>query len=872
MRRLMSRLLSVFRRDAVEEDLAREIAAHLTILEDEYQRRGMTAEEARRLARLNLGGIEQTKERHREARSPAWIDGTWRDVRHSARRLRREPVFALTAVVILIVGIGLNLAFFQLLNVTALRPPAVADPDTLVRFDRVTKTFRSNGVPYPATQFIREHNDVLAAVLTWSGSSSDVVFGDDTTDRVPAAYVSANWFTELGYRAAFGRVFVEALDERTDSPPVIVVSHAFWRTRLQGEPVVGRTVRINNRAATIVGVAPAGFPGLRREDPQMWLLIHQIDHFNPGMAFRDEWGSFNTHLYARLRPGVSAAAAKDGLQATLRELARLRPADFQPDEVLQPYSGRDGFRSPSEQRELRTISFLVGGLTLVVLMVACANLSNLILSRAISRLRELCVRSALGASRGRIVRLQLIESLLLASLGTLGGLLLGDWCARGAAGAASLPRYLDFTPDWRLAAAAGVIAFLVTLAFGLVPAWMVSRRDLVGAMKDGGRHVSRGLARAPFRLVLIGSQVAGCCVLLIVAGSMVRGLQRMLTADLGFEFEQIAVLDASLPRHGIRDEAARDYWIEVKRALVASSPEIERLALSSQQPLGTSANRSRYTDAPRLAVTTTKVEPSFFPLLGIPIVAGRNFESNDRASVVVIISRRLAAEMFGTFAVVGRGFPKSNPQRTIIGVSADAPLINVTATNVAEQYSPVDRGDYAGVVLLARTRGNPERLLTPMRNAARGADDRVLPRILLPTAQFQEKLRGRRLASLIGGLMGLLALSLACFGIFGIVAYGVTMRTKEIGIRRALGADAGSMIRLLLRQLAFPLGLGMLVGTVAGVTVAGALEGEPFFLPSIDVTTPAAALAFFALVAAVAALVPACRALGADPLQALRHE
>jgi hypothetical protein len=214
VRRLILQLFRRFRRNAIEQDLAREIAAHLAILEDEYQRRGMTPGDARRLARINLGGIEQTKERHREARALGWLDDGWRDLRHSARLMAREPLFASAVVVILAIGIGLNLAFFQVLNVTVLRPQAVANPDTLVRFDRIAKRFRSNGIPYPATQFIREHNDVLASVLTWSGAADDVVWGDDTTDRVPAAYVSANWFSELGYGAARGRVFLEAIDAR----------------------------------------------------------------------------------------------------------------------------------------------------------------------------------------------------------------------------------------------------------------------------------------------------------------------------------------------------------------------------------------------------------------------------------------------------------------------------------------------------------------------------------------------------------------------------------------------------------------------------------------------------------------------------------
>lgn len=206
----------------------------------------------------------------------------------------------------------------------------------------------------------------------------------------------------MGYQARIGRLFVEAIDERADAPAVVVVSHDFWKTRLSSAAVVGRLVRINDRPATIIGVTPADVPGLRLEDPQVWLLIHQIDQFNPGIAFKEAWGSHNTQLYARLRPGVSPEAARDGLRATSRALAVLRPHEFQSDELLQPYSGREGFRSPRDRRELQTFALLAGGLTLVVLIVACANLSNMVLSRSIGRVRELSVRAALGATRGRI--------------------------------------------------------------------------------------------------------------------------------------------------------------------------------------------------------------------------------------------------------------------------------------------------------------------------------------------------------------------------------------------------------------------------------------------------------------------------------------
>jgi predicted permease len=797
------------------------------------------------------------------------MDHVGQDLRYAARRLTRAPAFALSAVLILIVGIGLNLAFFQLLNVTALRPLRVADLDTLVRFDRVTKRFSSNGIPYPATQFIRQHNAVLSAVVT--STASDVVWGDDLNHRLDALYVSANWFAELGYGAALGRIFVAAQDERSDAAPVIVVSYDFWRTHLQSEAVVGRIVRVNDRQATIIGVAPEGFPGLRLGDVKVWLLIDQIDYFNAGMAFKEDWSGFNTQLYGRLRPGISPAAARDGLQATVRELARVRPDEFQPDESLQPSSGRDYFRGARDRAKLRATALIVGGLMLIVLLVACANLSNLVLSHAIGRLREFSVRSALGATRWRVLRQQLVECAVIASAGALGGLIAGYWCAKFVAVQTSLPGYVDLTPDWRMVLAAGLIASMATLVIGVVPAWMVSRRDLVAAMKDGGHQTSRGLSRGRFRLVLIASQVAGCCILLIVAGSMVRGLQRILGPELGFQFAQVAVLDASLSRYGIAGEAARAFWTDVKDR-ISALPDVVSLALASHPPVAESANRSIYNDAPRLSVTHTVVEPSFFPLLRIAIVAGRNFDASDQAGQTVIVSRRLAVEMYGTVNAVGKGFPRSKPAWTIVGVAGDAPLVNIAATNVAELYSPVRRGDYARLVLLVRARNDPERLLIPIGRTARQADSRVLPRTWLAAARFEETLHGRRVASRVAGFAGLLALALACFGISGLVAQSVSMRMKEIGIRRALGADGGRVVRLLIRQLILPVAAGTLVGTFAGVLVGRALEAEPFYLPATNAAMPAAAVVLLTISAIVAALVPAARALDTDPLQALRHE
>ncbi len=851
-----------------DDDLDREIRAHLELETEERVANGMSPDEARYVARREFGNVTRIREEARSVWIAPWIDHALQDLRYAARRLRRAQAFAFTTIGILTAGIALNLAFFQLLNVAALRPLPVASLDTLVRFDRVAKRFRSNGIPFPATQFIGDHNDVLSSVLT--SHASDVMWGDDPNDRLDALYVSANWFTQLGFGAALGRVFVDA-DDRPDGEPVVVVSHDYWRTRLHGEPVTGQTVRLNDRSATIIGVAPRDFPGLELDDPQVWLLIQQIEYFNAGIPFKDDWGSHNTRLYGRLKSGISPAAATEGLRGTIVELARTRPSEFAPDEILQPYSGRDHFRGPRDRAELRTIALLAGSLTLIVLVVACANLSNLVLSHAISRVREFSLRAALGATRWRIFRQQLVESALFAGLAAVGGLLVGQWVARLAAAQIPLPTYVDLTPDWRVVVATCVIAFLVTLAVGAVPAWIVTRRDLVKGMKDGGHQTSTGIARGRFRLFSIASQVGGCCVLLIVAGTTVRGLQSVLRASFGFEFDQVAVLDPSLPRYGMAAETARAFWDETKRVLEAT-PGVDRLALASTAPMATSANRSIYNDAPRLSVTQTTVEPEFFTVLRIPILMGRNFEANDAPGSVAVISRRLAVAMYGTLNAVGKGFPRSKPERTIVGIAGDAPLVNVSATNVAELYFPVGPRDYGRLVLLASARGDPQRLLRPLGDAARAADPRVLPRTSLPTAQFAERVQGRRVASLVASLTGVLALSLACCGIFGLVACASTMRTREIGIRRALGARSGSVVLLLLRQLVIPVGLGAALGTISGVAVSRVLEGEPFYLPATDMVIPLAALAVFCLTAAFAAIMPALRALRLDPLLALRHE
>ena len=799
-----------------------------------------------------------------------WSERAVQDVRHAARVLTREPSFSLAAVLILSVGIGLNLTFFHLLNVTMLRPLSVSDPATLVRLQRRGPTSSSSHVPYPATQFIREHNDVLSAVLTHH--RSDVVWAGDSANKVAIAFVSANWFNELGYGASLGRVFSAGIDERGDADPTVIVSDEFWRTRLGSDPaVVGRTLRLNDRVATIIGVAPSLLPDLDLQDPQMWLPIQQIDYFEPGNAFKDSWSENNTELYARLRPGVSPQAASDALRVTIAALAHARPNDFRADEWLEAATAEGRFLHARGRQKLLAVAALFGGLTLLVLLVASANLANLVLSHALGRMREFSVRMALGASRRHVLQHIVMECGLLAALGAAGGIVVAYASARVFAATTELPRYLDFTPDGRLLIVAVVVALLAMVAFGLIPAWMVSRRDLIRSLRDGGHQASAGLSRARFRLALVAAQVLGCCALLVVAGSMARGLQRLVLEEPGFTFDRVAVLDPSLDRHGVDSGAARAYWSQVASA-IASHPDVDQVALTSVPPLGGAIHQSRYgSDSGPLSIAVMHVEPAFFSLLEIPLLAGRTFERGDDSSVV-IISQRLAETMYGTRDVVGERYPRTKPTRTIVGVAADAMVAELRASNAAEEYMPLRRGDYQSAVLLAKSRSNPQHLLTLLHDAARAADGRVQPSTHLLVKEYERNLRAPALASTIAALVAGLVLTLACLGIFGVVAYAVKLRTKEIGIRRALGADTRAVFATLLRQLAWPAGSGVVAGTAAGFAASRVLAGSPFHLAIPDALAPTAALTIFVLAGLAAALVPASRAMRADPVDALRQE
>ena len=498
---------------------------------------------------------------------------------------------------ILTFGIGLNLTLYQVIQVGMLRPPAVKDTDSWVRLLRSAPNSTTTTVPYPLTQFVKDHNSVLAAVTVQHGSS--LAWGRDAGEPINALFVSANWFDEVGYGPLHGRVLSEALDARADAP-VVVLGYSFWKNRFGADPnIVGTIAYVDRKPVTIAGVAPAALPDLDRSAPDVFIPIVQIEYFYPHSTLLQDWQDDGVDMYGRLRGGVTPAAAREGLRSTMQAIAADRP-EVRGDEWLEPLLARHNFMRPDERIAVLAVISLVGALTGLVLIVAAANLGNMVLSRATGRVRELGVRMALGARRSRIARQLVIEAVPLVALGAAGSLGFTWAAANLIVAIGNLPPSFDFSIEWRMIAVAVALAGLSLLVVGVLPAWRVTRQHLIDAIKDGGQHVSRTLDRALTRRVLVAAQVAGSCLLLIVAGMMIRSVQRAMESSLGFDYERAAVLSMPLDRYGVTGDAARSYWYAVKER-VRSNPEVEDAAIVTAAPLAGRVFETRYDATPGIA-------------------------------------------------------------------------------------------------------------------------------------------------------------------------------------------------------------------------------------------------------------------------------
>jgi predicted permease len=585
--------------------------------------------------------------------------------------------------------------------------------------------------------------------------------------------------------------------------------------------------------------------------PTLWLPIDQQPYFAKGVRLDDFSDSaISVMMSARLQPGLSPAAAEAELRSLAAELHHLHPKDVWENQTLPSKPG--GFAN-SIRHEMIPALALTAILGLLILAAACGNLGSLLLARSVAREHEISIRVAVGAGRARLVRQLFTESLLLALLGSVAALILGSIVVRLLMAWAGLPPWLDASPDWRVVTFAAATGFLAAILFGLTPAW------------HGARQRYRGTRTRQF---LIGAQVAASCILLIVAALLVRALDRAMFAPLGFDPRQVISIDPHF--HAQSPDEAR-LWLDTFEARLRTYPGIEAASIVSNPPLGNRWTFDKALIAGReLRVHYNHIDPPFFRTMQIPLLRGRNLARGDTREVV--IGESLARLEWPAEDPIGKPLRIGDSRFVVVGVVGSARLVSPEDSDAVEVYQLAEGDIMPSMVVLVRTSGPPEGAMPAVASIAKGIDPNLFPELQLMKSAYSDKLKNAQYSALAVAVLGLIALLLACAGIVGLVAYAVSQRTREIGIRMALGAKPAHVISVLLRQFSLPVVIGALAGVAGAAALSRILRQLLYGVDNLDPLAYLAAIAIFAATVALAALWPARRALRVDPMRSLRHE
>jgi predicted permease len=798
-----------------------------------------------------FGNTLRLREEARDAWGWIWIDRLFQDIRYAARMSRRSPGFTAVAVLMLALGIGVNVAAFGFFNAMVLRPLAVRDPDTLLRFLRSAPQGFADNMPYASVVFYREHSKTLSAVLALNFGRLSL---DGEEKPLDAYFVTANYFTELGGTAGIGRTFDSVRDDASEVEPVVVLSHRFWQRHFGADPsVVGRVVILNNKPVSVIGVASRHFSGLSLGVPDLWVPITHRPYFvNGSESLRDfSDRGMNVLMWGRLRPGLSPGVAEEELRSLAAELRKAYPNDIWKDERLASEPGAYATGGTGGRRSgVYGVSAALGVLGLLTLSVACGNLGSLLLARGVARQQEIAIRAAIGAGRRRLVRQLFTESLLLACLGSVAGLALGHLVLRSLMAWTEAAR-LSPAPDWRVVLFAVAMGFVAAILFGLTPALQV------------GRQRRRTTTT---RQVLIGAQVAASCVLLIVAGLLVRALERALFTHPGFDYHHVISLDPRLHAHDYSPASARVY-LDALESRLRDHPGIASVSMATNPPLGNRWTVQKVDVAGRsVNIHFNNVDPQFFQTMSIPLLRGRGLARGETGTIVV--SDSLARVRWPGDDPLGKQFENA----TVVGVVGSARLVSPEDSDAVEIYRLANETALPAMVVLVKTSGAPEPLLSSVAAIGRAVDPRLSPGVETLKSAFRRKLQPSEYTALIVTVLGFAALFLACLGIVGLVAYAVSQRTKEIGIRMALGARASDIRLVILRQFARPVVVGLLVGVGGAAALSQVLRRALFGVSHLDPLAYLAGIGVFVVTVAFAAAWPARRALRIDPMRALRYE
>jgi len=911
-RRFFLRLSNVFRSGRAEPELAREVASHLTLLEDEFQRRGMTPEDSRLAARRAFGGVEQTKELQRDARSFRWMDDSRRDVQYALRMLRRTPGFTAVVVLTLALGIGANTAIFALVDAVLLQTLPVREPERLVLFSASPGEGTATGNPPRGrwTLFSAEVYDFLrrqplpyeslAAVRSGEATVSVRVGGGSTgsgrVERGRVHLVSGNYFAAMGVDASLGRT-LSTDDDRPDVPPVAVVSHGFWKQRLEGDvAVVGRTAMLNGTAFTIVGVAPPEFFGERvRRPPDFWtpLVFQPQIELRPSYLERSDayWLSLVGRLAGRATRVQAQTATTVALKQFLENRAGAKPT---PDRVREIQEARvelvDGAGGISGLRQVYSAPLhVLLAVVALVLLIACVNVGNLLLSRAAARRAELSIRVALGASRARLTRQLLTESLLLALLGAVCGVLLAKWAANLLlALVVSKDSPLHVTLNAPVLAFTAGVMVLAGVVFGLAPALSAGRVDLVSGLTSRSRSMTSTRHWLGASETLVAVQIAVSLVLLMGASLFARSLMNLERQPLGFDQDHVLLARINPRLAGYTATNVNALYRTLYDRLNAL-PGVRSATLARYSPLGggSSINASvvegyapKQTE--RVSLETILVGPSYPETLGMTLRQGRPLGLQDGlgSPKAGMVNEAFVRHFFSDQNPLGRHFGVNGSPGPadieIVGVLKDAqfhdpkdevrPVVFTALLQDASQFS-------LDCEIEVRTAGDPAAASNEVRGAIAGVD-RTVPISDMTTLREQvaSTFNSQRLAARFVSAFGGLAVLLACVGLYGTVAQTVARRTSEIGLRLALGAQRLDVLRMILLDTLVVVIAGLVAGIPAAFGAGRFVASQLYGLSPRDPLSLAFAAGLMTVVAAIAGLLPARRATKVDPLVALRCE
>jgi putative ABC transport system permease protein len=877
LRLAASRLLALLRKRRLDGELDGEILAHLEMAERDAIAAGRSPEDARREARRGFGAIEPMKEDHRDQRSARWVENLFRDARYGMASLARDPGFAAVTIGLLALGIGANTAMFSIVDAVLLKPLPFPQPDRMVRvWETPTPTTPTQINPTTTLTFLdwKQQGGLFEALSADEPFRAAVATGADP-ERLWGKLVSADYFDVFGVKARIGRTFATGEDQ-PGAVPVVVLSYSFWQTQFGGDPgVLKRDLVLDGESHRIIGVLPAG--SFDRDEARFWKpLIFAPDQMNRGQ----HW----LHAIGRLRGGVSIPLAQsrmDSLRASLAGVIPQKDWGFAVEPFARLLVGGT----------LRRSIYLAFGAVLLVLLIACANVANLLFAKGATRRKEMAVRTALGAGRGRLIGQLLTESLILCLLGGMAGIALAWALLHTAAAlvAASLPFTADFSLDLRVLGFAAAAVMAVLMLTGLAPALQTSFGRLAGSLNQSARGSSG--SGASVRRTIVIAEVAASVVLICGAALLFKSLAKLQQVDAGVRIDHVITMSADLPStaYPTSQSAATFFQAVVER--LRSTPGVEQASVTLNLPLdgvewGEFITLPGVKDA--LLVRVKMVDPWYFGTLEIPVESGRGIEGRDRAGAqpVMVINQEAARQLSGKFDManpVGRvvridlpGYgpiPESLVSVQIAGVIRNERTGGLHTPLEPVVYVPLAQFPRQNINLVVRTRNEPLAAMSGIREAVRQVDPHLPLGDVRTMEQVKEQsmLWAKQPTWVVGAFAGVAAL-LAALGLYGVLSHAVTEQRREIGIRMALGARPGEIVSHTLRSAVKMLLVGLALGLAGAFGLTRVLKTLLFNVSSLDPVALAVACVLMTLVGILAAFIPASRAAGVDPITVLRDE